>query len=88
MKRDLDWQRDAGCRGITHFQDDPKEIADGWTTTQRKQLCLNSCKVQNECLEYALSFPLIEVAHRNLVFGGLTGQQIAKKIRDNKKAEA
>ena len=88
MKRNLEWQQDAACLHITHFQDDPKDHADGWTTKQRKQLCLDRCKVRGDCLEYAKSFPLIEASHRNLVFGGYTGREVAKMIRDKKKQEA
>src|SRR5215217_264878 len=88
----FDWQDDAACRDHTGFLDD------GWTDKERRRVCngykeddqeiLPRCPVINECLTYALTLPATDVGHRGLVFGGFTGQQIAKKIRDNKRKNA
>jgi Transcription factor WhiB len=75
-RRDLKWQQDAACRGITKFLEDPRN--GGWTDEQRIQLCMDECTVRWECLEYALTYPATELKHADLVFGGLTGSQLAK----------
>jgi hypothetical protein len=93
MKHDLSWQSRAACRDIPEFLEDPKR--GGWTDRERFWICRGykigqavqpPCPVRTECLEYGMAFPLIEVTHRNLVFGGLTGKQVARLIRDRKKA--
>jgi len=95
-KRSLDWQKDAACDNNPAFLAEPED--GGWTDRQRITLCTGiikgtgknpdkiigpPCPVIDECLEYAMSLPMADVAHRGLVFGGLTGQQIAAKIRNN-----
>lgn len=92
-RRNLDWQREAACDNTPAFLAEPED--GGWNDSQRKRLCNGHsigdlvvdppCPVRQQCLEYAQSLPLSDIAHNGLVFGGYTGKQIARKIRDNRR---
>lgn len=91
-RSDLEWQEDAACRNLTVFLELPEH--GGWTDKQRLRLCRGHtvdeliieprCPVINQCLTYALTLPAADVGHRGIVFGGHTGQHIAKWIRQGK----
>lgn len=92
----LDWQQDAACYNNKAFLELPEH--GGWTDRQRLRLCNGHtvddkvieprCPVINQCLDYALTLPATDVGHRGIVFGGHTGQTIAKWIRQGKPVDA
>lgn len=58
----LDWIKDAVCRGMDHSIFFPRQMY--WTDLEEhlvmaRKIC-NGCPVFNECLEYALALPALQ----------------------------
>lgn len=67
----LAWMKKANCRGATHkmFPREHKDI----TYIQEARIICSECKVQKECLDYALSFPMGDI---HGVWAGMTPRQL------------
>lgn len=67
-----DWFERANCRGSTHkmFPQHHKDIT---YIIEAREIC-SGCKVQSQCLEYALEFP---PADMHGVWAGYTSRQLA-----------
>lgn len=69
-----DWMDDANCRGVT-YKMFPQHHKDITYIQEAREICAD-CKVQHECLEYALEFP---PADMHGVWAGLTSRQLASE---------
>ena len=76
---DREWMENARCAGMTHkmFPREHKDI----TYIQEARLICADCKVQKECLDYALSFPSGDM---HGVWASLTPRQLAAEQRKQK----
>ena len=66
----LTWMDDAACRGKPTQWWHPDQYSQDWH--KAKKIC-SSCPVQQQCLDYALSFPMSEDLHG--IYGGLNPRQ-------------
>ena len=77
-----EWQKHANCKNQTHHMF-PQHHKDITYIQQARQIC-SQCRVQNQCLEYALQFP---PADMHGVWAGYTSRQLAaEQKRRNIKA--
>lgn len=77
-KEELDdhWEQRAACRGRVNDMF-PKSYRDISYLPTARALC-RKCEVKSECLEYALSFPIVDMQG---VWAGMTPRQLAKEQR-------
>lgn len=66
------WMNNAACKGKTHLMF-PKEHKDITYITQARTIC-KQCEVREQCLNYALQYPPIDM---HGVWAGLTSRQLA-----------
>lgn len=70
------WMQKAACRGLTHLMF-PKEHKDITYIQTAREICA-SCAVREECLSYALEFP---IADMHGIWAGLTSRQLGAEQR-------
>ena len=70
------WMDDANCRGKTEKMF-PREHKDITYIQEAREICA-SCSVSEQCLSYALEFP---VADMHGIWAGLTSRQLGAEQR-------
>ena len=71
------WMDNANCKGKTHLMF-PKEHKDITYITQARNIC-KACEVREQCLNYALEYPPIDM---HGVWAGMTSRQLAAEQKN------